>query len=258
MNLCRLRRMVVWVFATASVVLAAPSERIDIAAAANMARVVEPLTAAFAQAEPDLELRTSIAATGSLVAQIRHGAPFAVLLSADPDYPAALLESGDAVPDSFTPFANGLLMLWPAPSNGLADLARTTPAPRIAIANPDTAPFGVAARAVLSEAGLWATLEPRLIVGENVAQTLHFVQSGNADHGFVAASLLNANQRRAALALPSTERALQHTAVLLRRGAASAGARRFIAWLRSPAAQAVLRDHGYAPVSENPGIDAAR
>ena len=258
MNSRHLRWVAVWFFVAGSGATVARAQPIDIAAAANMAQVIEPLTAAFARAEPDLELRTSLAATGSLVAQIRHGAPFAVLLSADPDYPAALLASGDAIAGTETPFAQGVLLLWPAPPNGLADLTGGEPRPRVAIANPDTAPFGVAARAVLREAGLWTTLEPRLIVGENVAQTLHFVQSGNAAYGFVSASLLSPEQRAQALALPSHDRALQHTAVLLRRSANDPGAQRFLAWLRSAAAQALFVEHGYAPVATNPGIDAAR
>ena len=241
--------------------LSAPSimaRPVDVAAAANMVKVIEPLAVAFAQEHPEIELRFSTAATGNLVAQIRHGAPFALLLSADPDYPQALIDSDDALPATRLHFATGILMLWPRPANGLESL-KAPEARRIAIPNPDTAPFGRAARTALSDAGLWEIVQSRLITGENVAQTLHFVQSGNANFAFVAASLFaDENERAQGLVLPVDDAALHHTAILLKSAAANVEARTFLNWLSGPTAQSLLARHGYAPVAtagQNPGID---
>ena len=238
---------------------AATSARpVDVAAAANMVQVIDALAAGFKREQPDIELRFSMAATGSLVAQIRHGAPFAVLLSADPDYAQALISSGDALAETRVHFATGVLLLWPKPAQGLEGL-RAPQVKRIAVSNPHTAPFGRAARTALREAGLWEAIQPRLITGENVAQTLHFVQSGNADVGFVAASLFPDPKIRAqGLVIPVDDVALHHTAILLKRAAQNADARTFLTWLSTPAAQAMLAAHGYAPVeneTRNPGID---
>ena len=194
------------------------------------------------------------------MAQIRHGAPFAVLLSADPDYPQALIDSGDAIAATRLHFATGVLMLWPRPANGLESL-RDASVRRLAIANPDTAPFGRAARTALREIHLWEGVQSRLITGENVAQTLHFVESGNADYGFVAASLFpDAETRARGLVIPVDDVALHHTGILLANATNNVDARTFLTWLSSDTAQTVFSNHGYAPGAaksgtENRGID---
>lgn len=232
---------------------------IHVAAAANMARVIEPLETRFEAAHPHIDLRISLGASGSLFAQIKHGAPFDVFLSADPDHPAALVRAGEALADTVTPFASGLLVLWPRPAAGAEDWAKVLTAPgrlRIAIANPEIAPFGRSARERLREAGIWEAVQPRLVTAENVAQALHFVESGNADYGFVAGSLLaGRTQPGTGLVFTQDDPTLQHTAVLLRRGADKAGAQALLTWLLSEEAQAVLLKHGYLTVK--PGIDAA-
>ncbi|WP_221030712.1 molybdate ABC transporter substrate-binding protein [Actomonas aquatica] len=245
--------------------LAASPRPLRVAAAANMTRVMAPLEAAFEAAHPELDLRASFGATGNLVAQIRHGAPFDVFLAADPDHPATLVASGDATADSVIPFATGQLVLWPTPHGAPADWTQALLDPavrRIAIAQPDTAPFGRAARQLLREAELWDALQPRLVTGENVAQTLHFVASGNADYGFVALSLLVGNAVDSpadCLVLTVETEALNHTAVILHRASSREDAQVFLDWLLSPPAQTLLQQHGYAPPpappATNPGID---
>ncbi len=236
----------------------AEPQRLHVAAAANMARVIEPLEAGFEALHPEIDLRVSLGASGSLYAQIRHGAPFEVFLSADPDHPAALVQAGEADAATVTPFARGVLVLWPQPPGDAAGWAEVLAAPgrlRIAIPNPDTAPFGRSARMVLREAGIWEAIQSRLVIAENVAQTLHFVESGNADFGFVAGSLLTGRPGAGdGLAFEQDDPSLHHTAVLLRRGAGQEGARVFLGWLLSEEAQAVLLAHGYR--GPNRGIDA--
>ncbi len=232
-----------------------PSSRLSIAAASNLVFALDALTAAFTQTHPEIQIRVSTAASGTLVAQIRHGAPFDVFLSADLDYPQALIAAGNARAESLVTFAHGVLCLWPVSSAttaaDLPTLLTSAPRPRLAIANPDTAPFGRAARTILQDLQLWATLEPRIILGENVAQTFQFVRSGNADLGFVPLSLLQAHPSSSPhLLLPATSRELAHGAVLLNHGATNAAANAFLTWLQSEPAQALLRDHGYLTPTE--------
>src|SRR5690606_16467003 len=121
---------------------------------------------AYESAHPDTHITVSLGSTGSLVAQIRNGAPFDVLLAADMDYPRALLESGHAEAASLFVFAHGRLCLWPAPAGATAEtwpalLAAAGEASHIAIAQPDTAPYGRAARRLLEENSLWTALSSR-------------------------------------------------------------------------------------------------
>ena len=219
------------------------ADSIRIAAASNFQTVMPALTAAFEQTHPGTQLAVSHASTGNLVAQIRHGAPFHVFLSANLEYPRALISSGEAEADSLTLFAHGLLVLWPKPTH--ADWVTALQSPevrRVAIANPDTAPYGAAARTALKEAALWEELAPRLVTGENVAQTLQFVHSGNANFGLVAASLLTVAPDPGP-GLPID--ALPHGAVLLTHREDSTTARQFLDWLTSEDARAILGEHGY-------------
>jgi molybdate transport system substrate-binding protein len=218
-----------------------------IAAASNLQVVVDPLQAAFERAHPGVQLAFSFGSSGNLVAQIRHGAPFDVLLSADLTYPATLVKSGHAATGSVETFAYGQLMLWPRPdTENWPALLRSASVRRIAIAQPDTAPFGIAARQALRAANLWAVVERRIIYGENVAQTLHFAESGNVDYAFVAASLLVGRPQLGAglpIALPPT--ALAHGVVVITGRPHLDTAARFVAWLRDDAAQEILAEHGY-------------
>lgn len=227
--------------------ITAAAETLRIAAASNLQVVMEPLSAAFASEHPQHELSASHAATGSLVAQIRHGAPFDVLLAADLDYPRALIKSGHAVGESLQPFAHGILMLWPHPAHDdWINALRSPQVRRIAIAQPETAPYGKAARALLMQAGIWDDVESRVVWGENVAQALHFAHSGNADFGLVPASLLIADTELGdGLPLPLDPAALPHGAVLLTTCRNPALARIFLHWLQQAPAQEILRNHGY-------------
>lgn len=261
----RARRRIARCCATAALALlpaaglaagAAASGKVTVAAAANLQVMVDPLQTAFAAQHPDLHLTFITAGTGNLVAQIRHGAPFDVLLAADLAYPQALIESGEGLAATLRVFAQGQLVLWPA--HGLtaetwATSLRSNRAGRIAIANPATAPYGAAARAVLETAGLWEALQPQLVRGENIAQTLQFVTSGNAAVGFVARAQVDA--------LPPTVRGgpdnvvlfparLPHGALLLRRAEGNAAARIFLAWLAEPDTVALFTAAGYAPPDE--------
>ena len=165
----------------------ARADVLRIAAAADLAYCLEALNSAFSAREPDADIRTSTGSSGNFFTQIRQGAPFDLFLSADMDYPRALVTAGLADAGSLTPYATGRLALWTLrtdldPARGLAVLQDSS-VHRIALANPDHAPYGRAARAALETAGLWQTLSSRIVLGENVAQTAQFVATGNADIG---------------------------------------------------------------------------
>lgn len=167
-----------------------------IAAAANLDGALARITQAFT-AQTGQAVRVTLGSTGNLARQIRQGAPFALFLSADEATPLALHAEGLTV-DEGRVFALGRLALVvatgsPLAADGtLADLAAALADGRVtrfAIANPDHAPFGIAARQALQHAGLWDAVQPHLVLGENVAQAAQFALSGNADGGLVALSL---------------------------------------------------------------------
>ncbi len=226
---------------------ATAKELLRVAAASNLQVVAAPLRAAFEAEHPTIAVEFSHSASGSLVAQIRQGAPFDVLLSANLLYPSALIESGHAAADSLVTFAHGQLVLWPHPPTADWRSALRDPAVRrLAIAQPDTAPFGIAAREILREAGMWADVEARLVYGENVAQALQFAASGNADYAMVAASLLTGRPHLGAgLLIPITTDTLAHGAVVIRGRAQRPLAEVWVEWLGSATARAILEQHGY-------------
>lgn len=191
--------------------------------------------------------------TGKLFAQIVHGAPFDVFLAADRVRPQLLEKRGLAVPGSRFTYARGRLVLWSAtadiPGADLLARLRRGDFERLAIANPKTAPYGAAARTVLTRMGLWDGLRRRLVRGENIGQAFQFAATGNAAAGFVALSqVLNPNLtvRGSRWDVPETwHDPLDQDAVLLRRSQAHAGAQKFLAFLKGPQARAVMQRFGY-------------
>ena len=232
----------------------ARAENLSIAAAANFTGPLEALTAEFKKRNPSTKVTVATGASGSLIAQIKNGAPYDVFLSADLEYPQALVGSGEAEASSLFTFAFGRLVLWTTrPSVQLASVAEAVRDPmvqKIAIANPDTAPYGRAARQVLGDLGVWADAFPKLVLGENITQTAQFVETGNADLGFVSLSVVLAPKLREKgrwLDVPARLHApLAHGAVLTRRGAKSTAGKQFLEFLRTPAAKLILESFGYA------------
>lgn len=252
---CLLRRLLLGAalpLALAATAQPARAAEVLVAVAANFAEVVEKLRPGF-EAATGHRLVATTGSTGKLYAQIRAGAPFQVLLAADAKTPALLEQQGAAVAGSRFTYAVGRVALWSrTPGLVAADGAATLRAGHfrhLAIANPDLAPYGVAAREVLQATGTWDALRGKLVMGQNIGQAHSLVASGAAELGFVALSAVRAPGRATEGSLwvvPATLHApLQQDAVLLRAGAANAGARAWLAWLRSPAARALIEAHGY-------------
>ncbi|MCK5325273.1 MAG: molybdate ABC transporter substrate-binding protein [Woeseiaceae bacterium] len=194
-------------------------------------------------------VRITTASTGMLYAQITNGAPFDLLLAADAERPALLEKSGAAVSGTRFTYALGELILWSRQLDDCRGALDKLENLRLAIANPDTAPYGAAAKAFLLKAGLWESVRPRLVVGENISQTLHFVASGNAALGFIARSQLQIpSLPRAACSWPvpgSWHAPIEQQAILLQQGLDNEAASQFLQFLRSDAGRVIIVRHGY-------------
>ena len=163
------------------------ADTLYVAAASDLVFCLEKLNHQFQQQYPQLQIKLATGSSGNFYAQIQQDAPFEVYLSADIRYPQKLIEQQKADANSLFVYAQGQLALWTNNPNvdvaqGLAVLSNSH-IKRIAIANPDHAPYGQAARAVLVGQQLWDTLNPKLVMGENIAQTLQFIQSQHAAVG---------------------------------------------------------------------------
>ncbi len=231
----------------------AGAESITVAVASNFTAAMHDLAARF-EAESGQSVRVSFASTGKLYVQITNGAPFDVLLAADVERPRLLEASGHGIAGSRFTYAIGRLVLWSRnPALTGADCRRPLEnlgQQRLAIANPDTAPYGVAARETLMGLELWERVQPQLVVGENIAQTLQFVASGNASLGFIAGTqALDGRLPEATCAWPvptELHRAIEQQAILLRRAAENSVASDFVEFLRDSAGRAIIERHGYA------------
>lgn len=250
------RQLFIWFLTVAALFSFAPAapaaERaLYIAAASDLAYCLPEVQRAFERLHPGIIIKTSFGASGNFVAQVRKGAPFDVFMSADASYPNALIKEHFAEADTLVHYATGHIALWSARAlpdieNGLMILTRAA-VRRIAIANPDHAPYGQAAQRALEAAGIWSAIDHKIVRGENVAQTMQFVQSGNADIGIVAVSLL----KQPAFAgvryfeIPQHYyRPIKQYAVVTRHGADSPAARQWVAFLGSAEAQTIFTRFG--------------
>ena len=222
-----------------------------VAVASNFSPTLAALAPGFQQATGHT-LTPAAGPTARLGLQVAAGAPFQVLLAADQATPARLEAQGHTVPGSRFTYALGQLALW-SPRPGLVDDQGTVLASgrfrHLALANPKLAPYGEAAMAVLQARGLLEALRPRLVMGESIAQAHQFVATGHAELGFVAWSQLQASGQPvtgSVWRVPATlYPPLRQDAVLLKPGAGQPAALALLAYLKTPAAQALMQAHGY-------------
>ena len=243
--------------------LPAAAESAATAAVASNFRATATALVAHFEAIHAHRIRISVASTGKHYAQIVNGAPFDLFLAADAERPRLLEESGIAVFGSRFTYANGRLVLWSSDKNtcnlNCRGLVESDFDGRLAIANPDLAPYGVAARDVLQVLGRWDALnaQRKLVIGENIAQAFQFVATGNARFGFVATSQLVAmDDPRSAGCLWPVPAALHppiaQQAVLLDRARDNPAALAFLEFLKSEAASAIITAYGYEPGGKSP------
>lgn len=246
---------------------AAPVTRamITVAAASDLTFCLEDLIRDFTNRSPGAVVRAVTGSSGNFFAQIQRGAPFDVFLSADLAYARALTTNGLADPATLRPYAVGRLVLWTMRTNlpvdqGLAVLTNAT-VRRFAIANPEHAPYGRAAREALTRSGLWTMSRDKLVLGDNISQAAQFVQSGHADAGLVALSLVSAPRLRGAgrwwLVPEEAHGQLLQGMVITRHGQTNALAHQFVRHLESPAARLLFESHGFArpPADWKPPAD---
>ena len=229
---------------------AAGSRHITLAAAADLHYAMDHVIAAYRHDHPADSIDVVYGSSGQLLTQIEQGAPFELFFSADSDYPKQLVAHGNAGGQP-APYAVGRIVLWSASIDmhgvQVADLAQSRFG-RIAIANPQHAPYGKRAEQALRSAGIWDQLQSRLVYGENIGQTAQFAQSGNAQVGIIAQSLaLDPAMAKGSYALvpPTAYEPLLQSFVLTKRGADNALAQDFARYMQSAPARAVLARYGF-------------
>ena len=246
-------------FAVSAFVLAcifavpAAAGQADVAVAANFTDAAREVADAF-ESETGHRAVLSFGSTGQLYIQIAQGAPFDIFLAADTARPERAVEEGFGVPGTSFTYAVGKLLLWsanPDVVNGDETL-RAGEFSRLAIANPETAPYGAAAVEAMKALGVYEALQPKIVKGNNIAQAYQFVGTGNAELGFIAFSQVAGSDEGSRWEVPAALHApIRQDAVLLKRGAGKAAATAFLDFLKGPAAQAIIAKYGYGVESAN-------
>ena len=231
--------------------ISASEDTLVVAAAADLARLEAPLARAFEQAT-GRRMRTVLGSSGMLARQIEQGAPYDVYLSADQEYVRKLVESGKLDAGTVSVYAVGRLGLW-AKAATVRDLKQLTASGirHLGIANPAHAPYGLAAREALQNAGLWERLQPKLVYGETVRQALQYAESGNADVALTAWSLVF--DKGGVLVTDSLHAPIRQTGAMVADSKRQALARQFLDMLNGPAGQSILTSYGFWP----PGTGAS-
>lgn len=220
------------------------AETVTIAVAANFTALAEELADLFAE-ETGHQPVLSSASTGQLYAQISQGAPYEVFLAADDERPRIAIEQGFAVEGTDFTYALGRLALYsPTRDVSAGEAALREPFGKLAIADPAAAPYGAAAIETLAALGLSEASKGRLVTGENISQTLQFVETGNAELGFVAASQV-VGRAHQWLVPVDLHRPIRQDAVLLKAGETNPAATAFLDFLRSDEAVALIEAAGY-------------
>lgn len=218
-----------------------------VAVAANFTAAAKEIASTF-MAETGHEVALSFGSTGQLYTQITQGAPFDVFLAADQARPRKAVEEGFAVADTLFTYATGRIVLFSTkPDLVTGEATLSDPAfEKIAIANPATAPYGAAAVEAMTNIGVYDRLAPKIVQGNNIAQTFQFVKTGNAEVGFVALSQIVNTESGSRWIVPSDLYSpIAQDAVLLARGENNEAARAFIASLSGPEARQVKEKYGY-------------
>ena len=236
-------------------------QEIKVAAASDLTSAMQKLAPAF-EKQTGIHVSVSMGSSGNFTAQIQNGAPFDVFLSADKSYPEKLLAGGQAEPNSLTPYARGRLVLWTAKSSGLhlptkdgktlrgnLDFLKGPEVKKIAIANPEHAPYGRAAVSAMEHFKVYDDVKPKLVMGENISQTAQFAQSGNADVGFVglsgALSESMANAGTYVLLPDDSYPPIEQAGVIVASSKNKEQAERFLKFLMSAEGQSILHDLGF-------------
>ncbi len=234
---------------------AAARREVRVAAASDLQFALAELVPLFERAQPGIEVKVTYGSSGNFFNQLSNRAPFDLFLSADLEYPRRLATAGSAASSTLFRYAVGRVVVW-VPNDSPIEVERLqihalTEARKIAIANPEHAPYGRAAVEAMKHFGLYDTVRDRLVLGENIAQTAQFVASGGAEIGIIALSLAIAPEMRAAgryweIPLEAYPR-LEQGGVVLSWAQDQAAAIALRDFMVAPAGRAVLERYGFIP-----------
>jgi molybdate transport system substrate-binding protein len=244
--------------AAAALARGAAAQPLTVAAASDLQSVLPAVAAQFAK-ETGQNVGVTYGSSGNFFAQIQNGAPFDVFLSADSDYPRRLDRAGLADRGTIVTYARGRIVLWTRMDSGIdlgpgLAMLRGDKVRRIAIANPEHAPYGRAAVAALQADGVYERVRSKLVLGENISQTAQFAASGSADVGLIALSLALTPALKDAgryVDIPETSYPpIEQAAIVLAASRQKPLARQFVDFLRTPAVMRLLESYGFtAPAS---------
>lgn len=226
---------------------AAFAAEVKVAVAANFTDPAKEIAAAF-KARSNNDVALSFGSTGQFASQIENAAPFEVFLSADEEHPQQLTAKGLAVAGSEFTYAIGKLVLWSAGQNVVkdADTLRANAFSKLSIADPAAAPYGTAAIETLRALGLYDQLLAKIVKGASIAQAFQFVQTGNAELGFVALSQLAGQSGGSRWLVPQNlYKPIRQDATLLATGKANPAAAAFLDFMKGPEARAIIEKYGY-------------
>ena len=225
----------------------APSE-IHVAAAADLIPAFEEIGRQFEKTH-GTKVVFSFGATGLLTRQIEQGAPMDVFAAANVGFVEQLEQKGLILPETKAIYARGRITLWTPKDSGLklekiTDLARED-VKRIAIANPEYAPYGMAAREALETAGVWETVKPKLVYGENIRQTYQFAETGNVDVAIVSQSLSSTSQGHWVLIPEELHKPINQGLAVIKSTKSEKAAREFATFVAGPPGQEILAKFGF-------------
>lgn len=248
-----MRRALTLALALALPAIAAPKRSVTVAAAANLKPALEQLAPAFEAKNPGVELKVTLGASGTLFAQLEHGAPFDVFLAADAEFPAKVVSAKLADGAAVT-YATGKLVLWVPPGSKLdiekRGLEALTDASvlKAAIGNPGLAPYGAAAEQALKAAGVHEKVKGKLVLGRSVAQAAQFAHSGNAQAALLPRSLVLApplSEGRWVAVPESAHARIEQAGVVLKTAKEPELARAFVRFVLGAEGRAILEKCGY-------------
>jgi molybdate transport system substrate-binding protein len=224
-------------------------------AAASSLRLALPKIAEEFEESTGIKVIISYGSSGMFAQQIENGAPFDLFLSADVAYLERLKRQNLVIGDSIQTYALGRIVLAVNRESGIKaaglDSLRNPDIRTVAIANHVHAPYGLAAKEALVRSGLWQELLPKIVFGENVRQTLQFIQTGNAEAGIVALSIANVPQVSYFLIDEELHSPIEQALAIVKDAKNKADARAFIAYINSPESHSIMREYGFLPPGEN-------
>src|SRR6185503_9058688 len=225
-----------------------PGQEITVAAASDLTPAFEELGREFEKTSPTRVVFV-FGSTGLLTRQIANGAPFDLFAAANVSYIDQVDMNGLIIPDTKMIYARGRITLWtleesPIRLQGIADLVRPE-VQRIAIANPDHAPYGLAAQQALQSAGIWDRVRSKLVYADNIRQTLQYAETGNVEVAIVSLSLSMPSHGRWSVIPEELHQPIDQALAIMKTTKNEQGARAFAAFISSPQGKAIMKKYGF-------------